>query len=185
MKRRMSFATGIVAIVFGALSIVGGALIFGLSFVAARHQWRDWFGALQTEWDGAILGVMISIGLIIVAVSIVQVIIGAQLVRRTRYFDMTPQSFNAPLIFLLVLSFFSGGLILLGLSIASLCMNNTEDVLTCGTQNKSPSQTAKSNQSNEFEAAIMRLKQYKSDGIIDEKVFKQKMEELFAKHYMQ
>lgn len=187
MKRTMARVTGIVAIVFASFGILGAIAIMSASAAISRAErfistgpWGQ--GYWTTYTVGWVIAVLVITGLVILALCITQIVLSARLIAKTNDPNNTVESFNGLLIAVTVMSFFAGGWVPLILGIIALCMTNTEEnteaVAKIGTTPTTKSKTS------EFDAAVTRLKQYKADGIIDDAMFKQKMDELFQKHYM-
>ena len=205
-KIKMVNATGIVAIVFGSLYALTGILLASLSGAIARTtrcswQWDPWSGNSWCNWytaaSSGIMVAMIIVGLIILALAVTQIILGAMLLKRSKNLQENPTACNGLLIGLLVLSFFIGGWIMLILSIIALCMKGGENLQqntsnfgynNAGTYNASAAPMGGYQQGNpaqgkinDLESTIARYKQYKADGVITEEQFKKKVEELVTK----
>jgi len=198
MKRQIAFATGVIAIVFNSFAIVAALIIFGFSFLIARVArnscWMDWHGGWScSSWsatNGGILAALIIVALVILALAITGIVLGSKLCSRSRKVS-DPRELNNLIIAILVLSIFSGGIIPLVFAVIALCAASDENNMQANIggnsyQNPSPQQPVQqcSVKAVEFEQALARLKQYKSDGIIDDELFKQKADELFKKYYM-
>jgi len=179
MKRTMSRIAAIVAIVFSGLMILGALSILGIGIAWMASPWSWGHGAIG---GGVFLFI---IGIILLVLSVAQIIIGTNLIKMTNDPSAHTSTFNGTIIALLVLSFFGGTWISIVLAIIALCMENEEGApIAQSSATISPWDKSTPSKTNNFDEAITRLKQYKADGIIDETMFKQKMEELFKKHYM-
>ena len=184
MKRTMSRVTAIVAMVFAILGLLGSLAISIAAYWIARQTWWDMWGGWSSFNTGLFVALLVT-GIIILALTIVQIVLCAKLLGRTNDPTKTPADFNGLLIGVTIMCFFVGGWIPLALGIIALCANNAEDaveaVAAAGTSGAAKGRVGKT---SEFDQAVARLKQYKEDGIIDEATYKKKMDELFQKHYM-
>jgi len=184
MKRNMSRVTSIVALAFSVLGILGGLTMVIGAYWFSYVRWTDWdmLGSFYHywRWSAAVFALLVVFGLIMIAMSIAILAVSTRLLRQVNDPSANPADFNGKLVAITVLSFFGGSWITMVLGIVALSMNNEDNGVVTTNNPKSARPTG-----NEFDAAVSRLKMYKADGIIDEAMFKQKMEELFAKHYMQ
>jgi len=180
MKRKFTFIAAILGIVFAGLTILGGIILFSMSFEMSRYfsfiHWR-------TRFDVGLLITLILLSVLMIALSIIQIIAGALLIKKTRNPQTNPREFNGLLICSLVVTLFVGNLVTLGFFIAALCMNNDEDG-TQQLQNNQNKNTFTVETNKEFTDSLCRLKQYRYDGIIDDATYKEKAEALFKKCYL-
>ncbi|MCL2587584.1 MAG: hypothetical protein FWE31_05135 [Firmicutes bacterium] len=168
MKRKFALTTGILAIVFSSLLLLA-YLIFLIALIIIVADEGGAFGAV---W-------IVLIG-ILIFISATQITLGATLIKESQRKDLPTSILTNLVVGILVLSLFSGGIILLGFAIATLCIKGdegTSEILITNTY------TTESPGSN-FTQALARLKQYHADGIIDKETYEAKANELFKKEYL-
>jgi len=169
----MSKVTAILAIVFGSLMIIMGVMFVIFGFVGS-YNWRHlgWEGGMVVgEYYHVIAWILASVGFVIVILSTVKVILAAVLLKRI---GQGNTNVDGLVIGIMVLSFFAGSWITAVFAIIALCSQNENSAVA-----PQPARSERSRlQSNDFDAKVARLKQYKEDGIIDEKVCSERLKEL-------
>ena len=164
MKKILTKVTAILAIVIGALGIIGGIII-----AASSGGFATVYYSFSYRVDGLLMAVYIILGVLLSVFSIVQIILGAKLLKRL-------EDPNGLLIAVIILSLCGGNVFAMVLAIIALCMPS--DVAGAV---KKVKETFRGS-SDEFSKSVSRLKQYLADGIITEEVYKKKIEELAKKN---
>ena len=197
-KRGLAKATGIVAIVFSSFSLLFGIIFMAAAHAIAREPW--WVsGGWNTGWweyrvNVGVLIFFILFGLIMMTLSIIQIVLSARLIRAADDLHNNPKACDGLLLAVCIMSLFSGGFVPFILAIIALCVNPNPGTLQSPantgqlycTQTGKPltpvvtetqAGTAISSGVSELEALLARYKQYKTDGIITEEQYQQKVEE--------
>jgi len=200
-KIKLVSATGIVSIVCGAFGSLAGFILFIVGIV----------GMADRYYYSVVGGVVIFIiSLLVFAVAITQIVIGATLIKKSNELTTNPNACNGLLIGAAVLGFFGGliGWAAMIMAIIALCMNEGLDTANQnasgwnnantygmpqghgtmgsqypGQQNQVPTHATQQfvSKTQECEQLMARLKQYKADGVITEEVYKQRVEEIVNK----
>ena len=181
MKRTFMMVTGILSAVTGGLGILGAIGLFAASFYISEitSGW-NFLGVYIGGYDTALLVGLIFVSFYILAFAITQLVLGIQLAKKSN--DVNYTSSGLTIAVLIISAFFGLGLISVALAIVTLCLpwETAAEAATAG--KTSAKGHVKKENISEFDQAVARLKQYKTDGVITEEAFEAKMKELVEKH---
>jgi len=179
MKASMAKVSAILAIVFSIFSIIGGVALVILGLTARAWVFSHW----ENTWSGGfpvynyvdqINAAFLVIGIFLFIFAIIQIIVAAQILKRVGRKD---PNLNGLLIGLLILTIFGGSWITLIFVIIALCSRldyegqGQQVYHSRGSGNTLP-------RGDDLNSKIARLKQYKEDGIIDDAMYKKKLQEI-------
>jgi len=132
--------------------------------------------------------------LLFIAMSTVNILLGARLTKRASNLDIPSAKLNGLLIALLVMGIL-GGFIIAIFAIVALCMKDKEEENMIEQSSTSIEQspingitaeitTSIRKNTIEFQQTLARFKIYKADGVITDAQFKQKVDEIVKKYFL-